>query len=176
VRHHRSALWIACLTSYRGWRHPLDEPGRWTPIFFLDDAVALAAGHRPCGLCRRDDHHRYRDAVGAAEDASRPILASELDRRLMAERLRRGRGIDRRTDRVLWGAPFDDLPDGTVVVDGDGTPALVVEDRLHRFTFDGWSPPTARPRRTEATVLTPPTSVAALAHGFRPTLHPTAHL
>jgi len=173
VRHHRSALWIACLTSFRGWRHPLDEPGRWTPIFFLDDAVALAAGHRPCGLCRRDDHRRYRDAVGAAEGASRPILASELDRRLAAERLRRGRGRDRASDRLLWDAPIDDLPDGTVIVEG-GDPALVVEDRMHRFDFGGWEEPVARPRGARAAVLTPPTSVAALAHGFRPTLHPTA--
>jgi hypothetical protein len=173
VRHHRSALWIICLTSFRGWRHPLDEPGRWTPLFFLDDAVALAAGHRPCGFCRRDDHWRYRDAVGAAEGASRPILASDLDRRLVAERHRRGRGLDRRADRLVWEAPIGDLPDGTVVVHHDA-PALVVEDRLHRFTFDGWDEPEARPRRARATVLTPPTSVAALAHGFRPTLHPTA--
>ena len=71
VRHHRSSLWIACLTSYRGWRWPLADPGRWTPIFFLDDAVALAAGHRPCGLCRRDDHRSYRDAVGRRRGARR---------------------------------------------------------------------------------------------------------
>ena len=47
ARHHRGPLWITCLLAYQGWRHPLDRPGTWTPIFFLDDAVALAAGHRP---------------------------------------------------------------------------------------------------------------------------------
>ena len=112
------------------------------------------------------------DAVGAAERASRPILAAELDRRLVAERHRRGRGIDRAADRLLWEAPIDELPEGTVVVHR-GEPALVVEDRLHRFGFDGWGPPEVRPRRIRATVLTPPTSVTALAHGFRPTLHPS---
>ena len=55
VRHHRSStLWITCLTEFRDWRVPLARPNRWTPIFFLDDAVALAAGHRPCATCRRD--------------------------------------------------------------------------------------------------------------------------
>ena len=54
VRHHHSPLWITCVTEFRGWRHPLAAPHRWTPIFFLDDAVALAAGHRPCAFCRRE--------------------------------------------------------------------------------------------------------------------------
>ena len=62
VRHHRGTLWIACVTEYGDWRHPLDAPHRWTPVFFLDDAVALAAGHRPCGLCRRDAYLAYRTA------------------------------------------------------------------------------------------------------------------
>src|SRR5687768_8613254 len=67
VRHHRSAtLWITCLTEFRDWRVPLARPNRWTPIFFLDDAVALAAGHRPCATCRRDMYRSYRDAVDPA--------------------------------------------------------------------------------------------------------------
>ena len=65
VRHHRGSLWIICRTEFRDWRHPLDAPHRWTPLFFLDDAVALAAGHRPCALCRRDDYLAYRSAVTA---------------------------------------------------------------------------------------------------------------
>src|SRR3954452_12883878 len=56
VRHHGSQLWITCLTAFRGWRWPLARPRRWTPLFFLDDAVALAAGHRPCATCRRADY------------------------------------------------------------------------------------------------------------------------
>ena len=113
-------------TSFRGWRHPLDEPHVWTPLFFLDDAVALAAGHRPCATCRRDDYRAYRDAVAAA-DGGPPPLAVEMDRRLTAERLRRGRGFDRHVDRRLWAADVDDLPDGTVIVD-DGEAAIVVGD------------------------------------------------
>src|SRR5438445_4316692 len=85
VRHHRSStLWITCLTEFRDWRVPLARPNRWTPIFFLDDAVALAAGHRPCATCRRDMYRSYRDAVDPA------LRAVELDRRLTTERLRRG--------------------------------------------------------------------------------------
>ena len=93
---------------------------------------------------------------------------------LAAERLSRGRGLDRAGDRKLWTSAIDDLPDGTVTVDDNGDARLVVDDRLLRFTFDGWTEPIDRPKSGNATVLTPPTSVAALANGFVPTLHHSA--
>ena len=63
VRHHTSStLWITCVLRFKDWRHPLDQPHVWTPLFFLDDAVALAAGHRPSATCRRADYVAYRDA------------------------------------------------------------------------------------------------------------------
>src|SRR5436190_20736742 len=90
VRHHGSSLWIICHTSFRGWRWPLARPRRWTPLFFLDDAVALAAGHRPCATCRRGAYAAYRDAVTRAIAAPSPLLAWQLNRRLEAERHRPG--------------------------------------------------------------------------------------
>ncbi len=174
VRHHGSSLWIICALKYRDWRWPLARPRRWTPIFFLDEAVALAAGHRPCGLCRRDAYHAYRDAVGVASGAAQALRAADLNRRLNTERLRRGRGISRRADRLVWSLPFRDLPAGAVIVDTDGVPLLVQEDRLLRFTFDGWCTPLARPLNGRANVLTPPTSCAALRAGYTPVLHCSA--
>ena len=175
VRHHRGNLWITCQIEYRSWRHPLDAPRTWTPLFFLDDAVALAAGHRPCGLCRRDDYRAYQRALTEARGAAAPIGAAEINRRLAGERLRPGRGLDRAGARKLWKANLDELPGGTVVVDPAGGGAdLVTASHLQRFAFAGWG--VARPRASGATVsvLTPPTSVAALRHGFEPTLHPSA--
>ena len=172
VRHHRSTtLWITCVTEFRGWRHPLDAPHVWTPIFFLDEAVALAAGHRPCAFCRRDDYHRYRDAVAGRGP---PLLAAELDRRLAGERLRRGRGFSRAADRLLWTSADDEVPDGAVVLDAARRPCLVAGATVRPFSFAGWGAPSPRPRTEVLTVLTPPTSVAALAAGYRPALHPTA--
>ncbi len=173
VRHHHSRLWITCRTSFCDWRHPLAAPRRWTPLFFLDDAVALAAGHRPCATCRREDYRAYRDGVTVALGADAPVLASELDARLHAERHRRGRGVDRAGDRLLWEGDAPDLPDGTVVVDDAEVLRLLVDDRSLAFTFFGWHDPAARPSGA-VRVLTPPTSVAALAAGFAPTLHPSA--
>jgi hypothetical protein len=174
VRHHRGQLWITCVTKYKDWRVPLARPDRWTPIFFLDDASALAAGHRPCGLCRRDEYLSYRDAVSRATGSPRPLSAQDLNHRLAAERLTPGRGVDRATDRILWTAELDRLPAGTVIVDEDRRPQLLLDDRLLTFTFAGWAMPKSRPDAGVVPVLTPPTSVAALSHGFEPALHQSA--
>jgi methylphosphotriester-DNA--protein-cysteine methyltransferase len=168
-------LWITCKTEFRGWRWPLARPKRWTPLFFLDEAVALAAGHRPCAFCRRDDYHRYRGAVGRAAGVSKPLLATELNKRLAAERLRRGRGLVRAHDRRLWSAPYAELPDGTVVADREGAARLKRGGMLFRFDFEGWTSPAAFSAEQTASVLTPPTSVAALRHGYSATLHPSAN-
>jgi len=182
VRHHRGPLWITCRLRFRGRRVGLARPNRWTPVFFVDDAVALAAGHRPCGECRHADYLAYRDGVAAA--LGRPVRAAELNRRLHAERLsppgaagaerpsragaaeRAGR-LERAGDRRLWSAPAARLPDGAVVLT-DG-PRLVLGAWLLAFDFDGWRDPVPRPSG-DLTVLTPPTSVLALRHGFRPVL------
>ncbi len=157
VRHHRGRLWIICVTDFRGRRVGLARPGRWTPVFFLDDAVALAAGHRPCGECRYATYRRYRDAVSEARGER--VRAGDLNRLLAAERGRR------------WTARS--VPDGTVVLlDG---PRLVLGERLLAFSFDGWSDAVPRPAGN-LTVLTPPTSVAAMDHGFVPVLHDTTHV
>ena len=173
VRHHGSSLWITCKTKFRDWRWPLARPKRWTPLFFLDEAVALAAGHRPCAFCRRDEYRAYRDSVTRAIGASRPLLATDLNKRLAAERLNRGRGMIRAQDRILWSSPCADLPTGTVIVGENGTAQLVYRDRQLQFSFAGWIMPQPLPVRGVATVLTPPTSVAALQQGYEPALHPS---
>ncbi len=171
VRHHaNTSLWIICATTFRDWKWPLARPRRWTPLFFLDDAVALAAGHRPCSTCRRCDYVSYRDAVTRGLALEQSLLASELNERLRAERLLPGRGIDRRNDRIMWTADCDTLPDGTVIVDSTGDARLVLGELMFRFAFDGWTDPLSRPRGREVRVLTPPTSVVALRNGFVPSL------
>lgn len=175
MRHHNGSLWITCHTEYRDWKHPLEAPRTWTPLFFLDDAVALAAGHRPCRLCRRADYLAYRNAVTVAVAAGRTVLAAELNQRIAAERYGRGRGLIRARDRILWTSPIDALPTGTVVVDpATHEPYLVTSDHLQLFAFDGWGPPRERPQGVEVEVLTPATSVSALTNGFTPRVHSTA--
>jgi len=174
VRHHKTnLLWITCLLEFKGWRVDLARPNRWTPLFFLDEAVALAAGHRPCGECRRDAYAAYRGAVTAAVGAQKPFTAAELNRRLADERLSPGRGIDRAADRKLWRSTLGELPSGTVVLNAERRPCLWTGEALRPFAFEGWGAP-VRTDSDTVEVLTPPTSVAAMAHGFEPVLHLSA--
>ena len=174
VRHHVGTPWIICVVEFRGRANPLDQPRRWTPLFFLDDAVALAAGHRPCGECRRADYVAYRDAVTSARGADRPVPAGELDRLLADERLGPSRGLERAAQRIVWTATLGELPNGTVVVDGARLAHLVTAEGVRPFAFSGWGAPHPRPAEVRVHVLTPPTSVGALRAGFAPKLHESA--
>jgi len=113
-------------------------------------------------------YRSYRDAVDPA------LRAVELDRRLTTERLRRGSGMDRGRDRKTWRADLESLPDGTVIIGADGQARPVLADRMLAFSFGGWTRPEVRTVTDVVEVLTPPTSVRALANGFTPVLHPTA--
>ncbi|MBC8091141.1 MAG: hypothetical protein H7Y15_04215, partial [Pseudonocardia sp.] len=122
-----------------------------------------------CGECRHAAYLAYREGVAAAVGAR--VRADDLNRMLAAERLHSGQGLVRAADRRTWTAPSSDLPDGTVVV--TDRPRLVRGPLLLAFDFDGWRDPVRRPGGL-LTVLTPPTSAAALRHGFVPDLDPSA--
>ncbi len=157
VSFHGSDLWITCALEYRDWRAAQWAPGHYTVLFFHDEAVALAAGHRPCALCRRRDYRAFRDA---ATDGSQPMSAKDLDRRLHAERLVR-RTHRRRLHIRQWAV----LPDGAFVL-LDGTPVLILGDAVIPWSAQGYRPPLPRPVGGQADVITPPFSLAALAAGY----------
>ncbi len=158
VRSHTTLAWITCALAHRDWVAPRWEPGRWTALFFHDEAVALAAGHRPCALCRRPAFAAYRDLV--REAVGERLMAPDLDRRLHTERL------DPATRRRRWhDEPWSGLPDGAFVI-VDGQPTLVTGDGLRAWTVQGYGDPQPRPRRGTVSVVTPPTSLAALRGGY----------
>jgi hypothetical protein len=165
VRPWQVRRWITCALEHKGWVAPKWEPGRWTPLFFWDEAVALAAGHRPCALCRRGDFNAWLDAWASAL-GDRPRVDA-MDRRLHAERVE---GRRQRRHTVDW----SDLPAGAFVTLEHEVPALVLGDRLVPWSSAGYGPPVDRPRRGDAAVLTPPSTLAVLRHGYRPVIHPTA--
>jgi hypothetical protein len=129
-------------------------------LFFHDEAVSLAAGHRPCALCRRDSYNAYR-AAWAEGFGEPPPSAQALDRQLHAERLVRGTRR-RRIHSVAW----PDLPTGAFVLTGDGTPAIVLGEYLVTWTHEGYDQRLPRPVRGSASTLTPPASLAALRAGY----------
>ena len=164
VRPWQVRRWITCALTYKDHVAPRWEPGRWTALFFWDEAVALAAGHRPCAYCRRADFVRWMDAWESATGA-RPRV-DPLDRVLHAERT-----APDRIHRVPW----SEVPGGAFVVIG-GRPALVATDRLvpWRPRADGYGEAVARPSAGTVDVLTPPSMVAVLRHGYDPVVHPSA--
>jgi hypothetical protein len=159
VRFHASDLWITCALEFRGrWREQW-LPNRWTHLYFHDEAVSFAAGHRPCGECRRASYNAYRDAWAEGLGVD-PPSAKDMNRTLHGERIVRGTHR-RRLHELAW----DTLPDGTFVA-LDGTPALVVGDQLTEWTYDGYGARRARPAGGTASVITPPATVAALRAGY----------
>lgn len=169
--HQQISTWISCLLEFKGRHHPVADANTWTPLFFLDEAVALAAGHRPCATCRRPAFRSYCLAVAKSMGSDVPLRATEIDRRLKKERYvsagngSSARGFTRWETRRLWKAGWEQLPVGSVVV-FNGLPVLVQEECVRSFSFTGWGKPIPRPRVGEASVLTPPTSLAALSHGY----------
>jgi hypothetical protein len=159
VRFHASDLWITCALEFRGRHHQQWVPHHYTFLYFHDEAVSFAAGHRPCAECRRDRYHAYRAAWAAGLGVDRPS-AKEMNRHLHRERIVAGTHRRRVHDM-----PWEGLPDGTFVVLGQGS-FVVVGDHLTEWTHEGYGARQSRPRDGVATVITPPASVAALRAGY----------
>ena len=157
--------WIICALEFKGRRLPLADRGRNTQLFFLDEATALAAGHRPCGECRRAAFRAFVDAWTAANPGERSSSGriDDLDRVLHRQRL---------APRPR--APLDALPDGAfVALEADPRPYLVLGGALLAWTPEGYGARVSRPSAV-VEVLTPGSTVNALRAGYLPALHRSA--
>jgi hypothetical protein len=169
-RRYDGRRWIACRLSFRGWqRERLMAPGRFTELFLLDEVTALAAGHRPCALCRREDYRRLTILWGELHPDQ--VGADAIDAQLHLERV----DPERRTHRCRRSA-VDDLPDGAFVLSGS-TPWLVLGSQLLAWTPAGYTERRPRPAGETALLITPPSLVDVLRSGWDPLvplLHPSA--
>lgn len=166
VRRYQVRRWLVCVLEFRGRRRPIMRPGRYTELFFLDEAVALAAGHRPCSECRHAAYQSFQTAWATARALSARPAADDIDQVLHRQR-RLVDGV-----RVTYPALLGELPDGVFIVH-DEEFWLVNDGGLNRWTpagytdrinqFDG---PTA--------VLTPRATVEAIRAGYRPLVHLSA--
>lgn len=164
----RSKMWISCVTTWRDVRRDVMPPGRWTALFFLDEATALSAGHRPCGYCRRADYLDFAESWRAAGGLDRRLHAGDMDTLMHAER------VDRRTRRqITRPAQVRTLPSG-VMVRHENALALLADGSLHPWSFEGYGAPFSVRPETTVELLTAPTIAAAFAAGYRPLVHPSA--
>lgn len=161
--------WIICLTQFRGRKRELMAPGRYTELFFLDEATALAAGHRPCGECRRASFRQFKAAwLAGNPDAgvgSKPGIAA-IDKLLHDQRLTAAGG------KRTYPATLGQLPDGTFVQRPSTDDALLLwQGGLHRWAPSGYEG--AQPAGADeiVEVLTPSSTVNALQAGYQPAIH-----
>ncbi|AWM39583.1 hypothetical protein [Gemmata obscuriglobus] len=163
--------WIVCLLEFKGRKRQVMTPGHYTELFFLDEATALAAGHRPCAECRRERFNAFRARALETRGDLPALSAVELDRQLHAQRLTAdGKN---RTHR----ARLQDLPDGTFVLlpDAPRTPYLIRSGVLLTWTAGGYTSRIPQPSAETVEVLTPELTVGAFRHGYVPELHPSAN-
>ena len=169
-RRYNGKRWISCRLQFKGWhRTPLLQPGRFTELFFLDEATALAAGHRACALCRREDYNRLVSIW--AELHPGQAGADAIDAQLHSERV-----APETRSHLLHDASLDELPDGAFVL-FDDSPHLVLGAELLQWTPAGYTARRPRHAGGQARLITPPSLVAVLSAGWQPLvplLHPSA--
>ena len=165
TRRWASKAWLTCLCEFKGWRRKVMGAGSWTELFFLDEATALAAGHRPCFFCRRDDANRFRAAWEEGNGVA-GVLARDIDAVLHRERLDSG---NKRLNALAL--PVEELPDGAMVQEGTES-FLVLQGRALLWSPSGYR--NAPNPLQDALLLTPPSTLRALSTGYRPVLHPSA--
>jgi hypothetical protein len=156
VRAYKGRRWIACVLEFRGRHRVVMSPNRYTELFFLDEATAFAAGHRPCAECRRERYNAFRDAWWCQSKKSSPPFADEMDMELHPAR------IDRQRKKVTYEAASASLPDG-VFVQIQESPYLVRGDGLLLWTPEEYARHEPRPK--ELTVLTPKPIVECFRRG-----------
>ena len=166
VRPYKSRRWIACVLEFKGRKRTIMAPNCYTELFFLDEAVAFAAGHRPCAECRRQRFNafknawKHRDGSNSTSDPYADDIDLELDRHR----------IDRRRMKVTYQAQLDSLPNGSFV-EIDQAPYLVWDDALLLWTPECYTKSTHRSPDRMVTVLTPQPIVDCFRQGYRPEIH-----
>ena len=159
--------WLICVLEFRGRRHPMMAPGRYTGLFFLDEATALAAGHRPCAECQRRRFNLFREYWAAAN----PEITSEIRPLATAiDEILHGERIGMRKSCIFP----DGLPDGTFLSDDGSTAYLVLKGELLRWTPGGYEMVNTAAINFPAKILTPPSIVRALIAGYPVDIHPSA--
>ena len=160
--------WIICVLEFRGRSRSVMTPGRYTELFFLDEATALAAGHRPCAECQHDRYLLFRDTWAAANRrilGALPPSADDMDRVLHGER------VEGRAGKRTYISTLSVLPVGTMIADTEGVPWLVLHDCLLQWEPARYTARIPKPPGASCRVLTPASTVNALAHGYPVAVH-----
>jgi hypothetical protein len=163
VRGYKTRRWITCVLEFKGRHRIVMSERRYTELFFLDEAVAFAAGHRPCAECRRERYNAFRNAWGRRHGQPDLPFADQMDLELHRARIHKGQ-------KVTYDAPLNSLPDGCFI-QMEGCAHLVWEDALLLWTPEGYAKRDIRPKDLTVTVLTPEPIVECFREGYQPEVH-----
>jgi hypothetical protein len=164
VRNFTSRRWITCLLDFKGRHRIVMSESHYTELFFLDEAVAFAAWHRPCAECRRERFNAFRNAWRRKSGSDTVPMADEMDLELHPARVGGG------GTKVTYKAASESLPDGCFVR-LEENPYLIWEDALLLWTPEGYSRRETRPRDLNVDVLTPEPFVECFRQGYKPQIH-----
>jgi hypothetical protein len=168
IRNYQTKRWIICKLAFKGRKRTVMSPGRYTELFFLDEATAFAAGHRPCAECQRARYEEFKESWLRANPGfeNRPVRIEEIDAALHRERYDKGK-------KVTYKAALNDLPDGAFF-SLDGAAYLVSSGGVYRWSFSGYTHVDRRDFPDRVDVLTPRSIVKTFEGGFHPEIHPSA--
>ena len=164
LRPFKLKAWLICLLEFNGRQREVMASNRYTELFFLDEATAFAAGHRPCFECRRQDYDRFKTAwlKGNPEhNLSAKTAIAIIDCIIHSER------IDRKGNKVTHQENISNLPDGAFILIDD-EPYLLVDDQIYHWTPAGYGKAQPSPCNEIATVLTPKSTLNAFRAGYVP--------
>ena len=170
IRNHAVKYWITCVLNYKDAQRSVMSPNRWTELFFLDEATAFAAGHRPCGFCRHTDFKRFKDlwlkANGEQHGLTTKTKMDIIDAIIHQERL------DKNGSQKTFKSTLNALPDGTfITLDEVDKAYLWFEQNLYEWSFSGYTKVSQFDKNQEVTVLTPLSYVAVFKAGYVPEVH-----
>ncbi len=170
VRNYAVKYWITCALNYKDFRRSVMSPNRWTELFFLDEATAFAAGHRPCGFCRNADFKLFKklwisangDQYGFTSKTSMPLIDAVIHRERLTEN----------GSQKTFTAILATLPDGTFITLGEKNKALLwFQQNLYEWSFGGYSKVELFDKDQLVDVLTPLSYVAVFKKGYVPQVH-----
>lgn len=156
--------WITCVLAFKGRHRTVMSRDRWTELFFLDEATAFAAGHRPCFECRREDAKRFKSCWIEGNPGHQFTMSTSIT--LIDEIIHRER-IDRGMKKVLHQLPSSEIPEGTFILNKE-EPYLFHKNKLHHWTPFGYENSIAMPKNSMMTVLTPASIVNTFRAGYTP--------
>jgi hypothetical protein len=169
IKHHAVKYWITCVLDYKGKWRAVMSPNRWTELFFLDEATAFAAGHRPCGFCRYTDFKKFKSlwiaANGAHYNVTEQTKMDIIDGYIHQERLNKD-GSHQRFKALLHA-----LPTGTFIAMENKKACLWYKGKLFEWSFSGYREVLDIPKNQEVEVLTPSSYVNVFKMGYEPEVH-----